>query len=461
MCCFKLPNDAHLLRFLRACDFDTVKAREMVMNSIIWRKQHNVDKILSTYEEPTIFREYFPGTWNHFDKEGRPLYVLRFGLIDIKGLFKAVGEESIVKFVLSLCEQGLKKTSEATATFGKPISTWTLLVDLEGLSLRHLWRPGIRTLLNIIEVVEANYPETMGLVLIVRAPWAFPVLWSVVSSFINEKTAQKFMIYGGNDYVEGLRSYIDEKRIPHFLQGDCCLKIPDGGIVPKSSYRSDIIEHNTESILASLYHTGYAYKALPLEASFNLHNQVLIPVNEIDCVITWDFDVVKSTCLFNVYFTPRIVQPESVQNPPSALSTLSPSGFMATSGIGGNRPALFDRNAELGIDLFLEEKCQSCEEGSSVQGSHICQRTGTYVLQWRLPDSLHGAQLPFDFSIPLTHRCKVMYYYEVLDSCNYKGSLASIASSLSSFNSLSARTASQKSLNVIQDGSPVNVEVGS
>lgn len=33
-------------------------------------------------------------------------------------------------------------------------STWTLLVDMEGLSMRHLWRPGVQALLKIIEIVE-------------------------------------------------------------------------------------------------------------------------------------------------------------------------------------------------------------------------------------------------------------------------------------------------------------------
>lgn len=42
----KLPNDAHLLRFLRARQFDVQKSRDMIMSSLLWRKQHNVDKIL-------------------------------------------------------------------------------------------------------------------------------------------------------------------------------------------------------------------------------------------------------------------------------------------------------------------------------------------------------------------------------------------------------------------------------
>jgi hypothetical protein len=41
-----------------------------------------------------------------------------------------------------------------------------------------------QALLRIIEIVEANYPETMGRVLIIRAPRVFPILWTLVSTFI-------------------------------------------------------------------------------------------------------------------------------------------------------------------------------------------------------------------------------------------------------------------------------------
>lgn len=52
--------------------------------------------------------------------------------------------------------------------------------------MRHLWRPGVKALLNIIENVERNYPETMGRVLVVRAPRVFPIAWTIVSAFIGK-----------------------------------------------------------------------------------------------------------------------------------------------------------------------------------------------------------------------------------------------------------------------------------
>ena len=107
--------------------------------------------------------------------------------MDAKGLIKSIGEEGLTKLTLHICEEGIKLTEEAShrcfcnfflKTFSptflfrlnKPISTWTMLLDLEGLNMRHLWRPGVKALLHIIEICEANYPETLGRVLIIRAP---------------------------------------------------------------------------------------------------------------------------------------------------------------------------------------------------------------------------------------------------------------------------------------------------
>lgn len=71
---------------------------------------------------------------------------------------------------------------------------------------------------------QANYPETMGLALVVRAPRVFPVMWTLVAPLIDEHTRSKFMIYGGNDYTGdgGLKDFIAPKYIPDFLNGGTC-----------------------------------------------------------------------------------------------------------------------------------------------------------------------------------------------------------------------------------------------
>jgi len=204
----KIPSDSHILRFLRSQDFNLEKAKEVLCQSLSWRKQHQVDKILSIYSPSQILTDYYMGCWHHEDLEHRPIYILRLGQMDTKGLLKACGEEQILRHVLNLMEEGLRKCQETTKRENTPlsdnqqatsarchISSWTCIVDLEGMSMRHLWRPGVQALLRIMEVMEKNYPETMAQLLIVRAPRVFPVLWTLISPFIEEKTRSKFMMY--------------------------------------------------------------------------------------------------------------------------------------------------------------------------------------------------------------------------------------------------------------------------
>lgn len=56
--------------------------------------------------------------------DGRPLYVLRLGQMDTKGLVRALGEEGLLRQVLSINEEGLRRCEENTRVFGRPIR-WT------------------------------------------------------------------------------------------------------------------------------------------------------------------------------------------------------------------------------------------------------------------------------------------------------------------------------------------------
>lgn len=65
----------------------------------------------------------------------------------------------------------------------------------------------------------------------------------------------------------------------------------------------------------------------------------------------------------------------------------------------------------------LEEKPVQFTEGDSMQGSHYCSRVGYYILQWRIPEPPPNQS--FDFLLA-THKCKVMYYHELLDSLDFR-----------------------------------------
>jgi hypothetical protein len=57
-----------VLRFLRARDFNLEKAREILCQSLSWRKQHQVDFLLDSWERPQLLHDYYTGGWHHHDK---------------------------------------------------------------------------------------------------------------------------------------------------------------------------------------------------------------------------------------------------------------------------------------------------------------------------------------------------------------------------------------------------------
>ena len=64
----QIPKDEHILRFLRARDFNIDKAREMLCQSLSWRKQYQVDFILQSWRPPALLEEYYTGGWHYQDK---------------------------------------------------------------------------------------------------------------------------------------------------------------------------------------------------------------------------------------------------------------------------------------------------------------------------------------------------------------------------------------------------------
>ncbi|XP_050581132.1 protein real-time isoform X3 [Bombus affinis] len=360
------------------------------------------------------------------NRDGQPLYILRMGQMDVKGLLKSIGEDDLLLLVLHICEEGLVLMEEATGVSGHPVSQWCLLIDLEGLNMRHLWRPGIKALLRIIEIVEINYPETMGRVLIMRAPRCFPILWTLISTFINENTRKKFIFYCGTNYQEqgpgSLSDYIDPEFIPDFLGGssedNVCevygmvprrfyifdatannAYITEGGIVPKHLYKMEL-EPTSSQEEHNLYHC--------ISLSRGQIHRVIIRSNDPGAVLTWDFDVMRHNIIFTVLY--------QAYNDDKDLSLES---------VTAEDAELLEMKEIKGHFIKVEPSIV-CHDGESIQGSHIMQDAGVYILQW------HNQDDPGEFLPSISgHKAQLMYFYETLSSVHYRGSMMSLQSAIS------------------------------
>jgi len=98
------------------------------------------------------------------------------------------------------------------------------------------------------------------------------------------------------------------------------------------------------------------------------------------------------------------------------------------------------RRGKEGEDYFRVEVPIVCHDGESIQGSHVTQHEATYILQWSHFDrtaGISGGQDMLDMLTHPQHKAKVMYYCEVLNSLDYRGSMTSLQSTQSGFSCIS------------------------
>jgi hypothetical protein len=96
----KLHFDDHdILRFCRARKFDLPKMQIMFQNFANWRIEQSVDEVIDTYKftERAQVQEVYPHGYHGVDNQGRPVYIERFGLLDVPRLFAITTEERMIR----------------------------------------------------------------------------------------------------------------------------------------------------------------------------------------------------------------------------------------------------------------------------------------------------------------------------------------------------------------------------
>uniref|UniRef100_A0A673VFM1 SEC14 like lipid binding 1 n=1 Tax=Suricata suricatta TaxID=37032 RepID=A0A673VFM1_SURSU len=147
-------------------------------------------------------------------------------------------------------------------------------------------------------------------------------------------------------------------RGPH-----CCVcfqcEVPEGGLVPKSLYRTaeELESEDLKLCTEAIYQSASVFKGAP--------HEILVQIVDASSVITWDFDVCKGDIVFNIYHSKRSPQPPK-KDSLGAHSITSP---------GGNNVQLIDRLWQLGRDYSLVESPLICKEGESVQVGLAAART--------------------------------------------------------------------------------------
>uniref|UniRef100_H0X7W3 SEC14 like lipid binding 4 n=1 Tax=Otolemur garnettii TaxID=30611 RepID=H0X7W3_OTOGA len=273
-----LPNaDVYfLLRWLRARNFDLQKSENMLRKHVEFRKQQDLDNILS-WQPQEVLQLYDTGGLCGYDYEGCPVWF---------NIRQSVSPDDVClsnkRADLIGSTQFLQLHECPNLKLGRKIEVVLMVFDVEGLSLKHLWKPAVEVYQQFFVILEENYPEMLKNLIIIRASKLFPVAFNLVKSFMSEETRRKIVILGDN-WKQELTKFISPDQLPMEFGGTmtdpdgnpkCSTKINYGGEVPRSYYLRN-------QVRAQYEHS----ESVGRGSSLQVENEILFP----GCVLRWQF----------------------------------------------------------------------------------------------------------------------------------------------------------------------------
>ncbi|KAH7161768.1 CRAL-TRIO domain-containing protein [Dactylonectria macrodidyma] len=209
--------DATVLRFLRARNWDVVKAVNMLASAVNWRIERRINTDLNregesvglkktqTVDEEAFIMQYRSGKSyvRGTDKDGHPVYIIKVRLHDPSKQSAAAMET----YVLHNIEMLRVMSREAHDKV-------CLIFDLTGFGLRNM---DFHVVKFLIQILEARYPETLGVVLVHNAPFVFWGIWNVIKHWLDPIIASKIHFTSGN---KGVAKFISKDNLQKCYGGD-------------------------------------------------------------------------------------------------------------------------------------------------------------------------------------------------------------------------------------------------
>ncbi|KAI9372071.1 hypothetical protein BJX61DRAFT_470865 [Aspergillus egyptiacus] len=216
--------DGLLLRFLRARKWDVNKALMMLISTIRWRLlDAKVDQDIMKNGEYLALEQLKNGTpaekkkaeefmkqfrmgksfLHGVDKQGRPICVIRVRL-------HRAGDQSteiMDRFTVFTIES-------ARMMLVPPIETACVIFDMTDFTLANMDYHPVKFM---IKCFEANYPESLGVVLIHKAPWIFSSIWNIIKGWLDPVVAQKIHF---TKNLDDIAEFIPKSRLIKELEGD-------------------------------------------------------------------------------------------------------------------------------------------------------------------------------------------------------------------------------------------------
>ncbi|KAL9652760.1 hypothetical protein ABK040_010793 [Willaertia magna] len=202
--CFKIkPNETNksldnacLIRYLKARDFEIPKAHKLLWHSLNWMEDYkpHLIRAKNLSEESSTGKLYCSG----YDKMNRPIVYMIPRNENTKD-----GEKHI---------QLLAYTLLSAINRMELSDKMTWICDFEGTSMKSV--PSVSDAKKTIEILSSHFPERLGMCFIVNPPKIFGMFYKLVSGFIPPITKSKIKIcYKKDDLKSIFEPYIDLNQL--------------------------------------------------------------------------------------------------------------------------------------------------------------------------------------------------------------------------------------------------------
>jgi len=197
----------------------------MFIDSENWRKTFGgtgVDDLVQNFvytEKPRVF-EYYPQYYHKTDKDGRPVYIEQLGKIDLNALAKITSDDRMLQNLVveyeKLTDPRLPACSRKS---GVLLETCCTIMDAKGVGITSI--PSVYGYLQRASAISQNYyPERLGKLYIINAPWGFSGAFSVIKKFLDPVTVAKIHVLGSG-YEKELLGQIPKENLPKRFGGSC------------------------------------------------------------------------------------------------------------------------------------------------------------------------------------------------------------------------------------------------
>lgn len=212
-------TDQELLAYLRATNFDLQASKARLEATRAWRRRSD---IAAKMRDPSwraaerAVRSVLLYDYLGLDRHGRPVLVERVGAWDVGALIREAADQDTFQVLHAMAAETLASMLRPPDV--KDPRGYVLIMDMQGLSVRHL-RPRLASTFGALNAIDLSFfPDSLAHIFAVNAPPVFAALFGMVKPFLAQETLSKVHLCAG--VPDDLLEYLGPDCLPAELGGN-------------------------------------------------------------------------------------------------------------------------------------------------------------------------------------------------------------------------------------------------